>query len=161
MDEKKGAVGKVDFTVNGIAFAGEGDPQWLSQQLDKILATAKEIAKVQPQVAPSAKTSGSGIMSDGETNLESPGTLASYIKSKAGDSNQVRRFLATADWLRCKGEGALTTAKVTKALADNHQKRVGNPADCLNQNVSKGHCEKSGSGFYITPDGFKELGYST
>jgi len=71
----------------------------------------------------------------------------------------VKRFLATADWIRLRGESELTTSKVSKALLDNHQKRLGNPADCLNQNVRKGHCEKKGDGFFITPEGFKELRY--
>jgi hypothetical protein len=84
-------------------------------------------------------------------------SLASYIKEKGGESNQVDRFLITADWLRRRGNSKLTTAAVSKALTDNHQKRLANPADCLNKNVSKGFCEKSDGGFYITPEGLKKL----
>ncbi len=53
--------------------------------------------------------------------------------------------MATADWLRLKGETNLKTALVGKALSDNHQKKLGNPADCLNKSVAKGHCEKKGA----------------
>jgi hypothetical protein len=42
-------------------------------------------------------------------------------------------------------------------LVDNQQKRLANPADCLNKNVSKGFCEKNDGGFYITPEGLKKL----
>jgi hypothetical protein len=85
-------------------------------------------------------------------------TLASYVRQKGGSENQVDRFLATADWLRQRGK-QLTTAAVTKALRDHHQKKLANPADCLNKNVSKGFCEKSGDGFFITPDGLQKLGH--
>lgn len=49
---------------------------------------------------------------------------------------------------------------VSKALKDNHQKRLGNAADNLNQNIAKGFCEKTDGGFYITPDGLKSLGHA-
>lgn len=91
---------------------------------------------------------------------KSTASLASHIKSKAAEKNQTLRFLATADWLRLRGMETLTTAAVAKALLDNHQSRLGNPADCLNKNVAKGCCEKVNGGFYITPEGLKELGHS-
>jgi uncharacterized protein with von Willebrand factor type A (vWA) domain len=53
----------------------------------------------------------------------------------------------------------LDTTAVAKALTDHQQKRLGNPADCLNQNVAKGFCEKKKDGsFFITPEGWKALG---
>src|SRR5207247_2607984 len=61
-------------------------------------------------------------------------SLASYLSAQQAGSNQVKRFLATADWLRRKGVSTLSTAAVSKALKDNHQARLGNPSDCLNQN---------------------------
>jgi len=65
--------------------------------------------------------------------------------------------LATAEWLHRKGHKNITTRDVAKALQDNHQKRLGNPADCLNKNVSKGHCEKIGKEFFVTDDGRETL----
>lgn len=155
------AEGKIEVTVAGIAFTGEGDQAWLGEQLNKILAAATELAKVQPVSATVGNERGARSGPPVIGGTESPATLASYIKAKSGESNQVKRFLATADWLRLRGDTDLSTAKVAKALSDNHQKRVGNPADCLNQNVRKGHCEKKGDGFFITPEGFKELGYQS
>jgi hypothetical protein len=52
----------------------------------------------------------------------------------------------------------LTTSAVAKALKENHQKRLANASDCLNQNTKKGFCEKSGKGFFITPEGLTHLG---
>jgi hypothetical protein len=86
------------------------------------------------------------------------GLLASFIKAAKGETKQVQRFLATAGWLFRRGETKLTTSAVSSALSENHQKRLGNPADCLNQNVSKGYCEKQGDGFFITPEGWRALG---
>jgi hypothetical protein len=85
-------------------------------------------------------------------------SLASYIKAKKGESNQNVRFLATAHWLSSRGTTPLTASAVGKALLDNHQKKIGNPADALNQNVGKGLAEKKGDGtFYITPEGLEAL----
>jgi len=152
--------GKMDINVNGIIFSGEGGQEWLAKQLEKILATAQEISKHSPVQTVS---SGAGKNSADIKPLGTPedvGTLASHIKLKGGESSQVKRFLAAADWLRRKGDKNLTTAKVSKALADSHQKRLSNAAECLNQNVSKGFCEKNGKEFYITPEGIRDLGYN-
>ena len=150
--------GKIQVTVGAVSFSGEGERDWLAEQLDKVLKAAPDLASAPPtlpagrsqQFTPASKPSGGAQVS---------GTLVSYIKAKGGESSQVKRFLATADWLRLRGESELTTGKISKALSDNHQKRLGNAADCLNQNVRKGHCEKQGEGFFITPDGLKALGY--
>jgi hypothetical protein len=85
-------------------------------------------------------------------------SLASYLKAKGGETKQVQRFLATAGWLSRRGEEKLTSPAVAKALAENHQKRLGNPADCLNKNCSKGLCEQQKDHFFITPEGWKALG---
>jgi hypothetical protein len=51
----------------------------------------------------------------------------------------------------------MKTGDVTKALKGAHQSRIGNPADCLNQNVQKGYCEKDGGEFFVTDDGKQSL----
>lgn len=150
-------MGKIDVTVGAVSFSGEGEPEWLSQELDKVLKAATDLPKVQPSGFNPEQTS--SILS-APSSGGSVGALVSHIKSYGGESNQTKRFLATADWLRLRGESQLATAKVSKALSDNHQKRLGNPADCLNLNVKKGFCEKQGDGFFITPDGLKDLGYT-
>jgi len=87
------------------------------------------------------------------------GSLSSLLKATGGDNNQMRRFLATAVWLRRRGhDGDLTSSIVAKTLQENHQKKLANPADCLNKNVSKGYCEKTKSGFFVTEEGKTSLG---
>lgn len=146
---------KIDIKIGAISFAGEGEQAWLAEQLEKVLRAAPEISRA-PVPVGRASTIGP---SSGETDGKFVAPLAAYIREKGGEDNQVDRFLITADWLRRRGEQKLTTSAVSKALRDNHQKRLANPADSLNKNVSKGYCEKDVNGFFITPDGLKKLGY--
>lgn len=152
---------KIEVNVGGLGFSAEGEQEWLAEQLDKILKAAPEVVGA-TQAAASSPGGQSGSANTGSAAASGSftETLASYIKAKKGDDNQVQRFLATADWLRRRGENPLTTRAVTSALKTNHQKKLVNPADCLNQNVAKGYCEKADGGFFITPDGLKALGHS-
>jgi hypothetical protein len=144
---------KIDVTVGAVRFSGEGEQAWLAEQLDKVLKAAPSI----PTVPGSSAAAGGREKTGHADGDQFTTTLASYIKEKGGETNQVDRFLITADWLRRRGTSKLTTATVTKALKDSHQKKLANPADCLNKNVSKGNCEKADGGFYITPDGLKKV----
>jgi len=149
---------KIEFALGALTFSGEGSETWLSQQLDKIIQAAPTLGQIKVASAPAdngkAEDGGEAAAEDFQESL------AAHIKAKGGDQKQVVRFLATADWLRRRGANHLTTALVAKALKDNHQARLGNPADCLGQNIQKGLCEKKNDGFFITPSGLKELGYS-
>lgn len=150
------AEGKIRFQFGRLTFSGEGSEQWVASQLAFLLSKIPELTSV-PELAEASET----------TNQEGGapqkpvqvGSLASHIKAKGGESNQAVRFLATADWLRLKGEANLKTGLVSKALQENHQKKLANPADCLNKNVAKGFCEKAGDAFYVTPEGLKALGH--
>lgn len=84
-------------------------------------------------------------------------TLAVFLKEKNATRNQVKKCLATAIWLEAKGKQRMTTSDVTKALKDSNQARLGNASDCLNQNVSKGYCEKDGKEFFVTDEGKSSL----
>jgi hypothetical protein len=143
--------GKVEIKIGNLSFTAEGDQEWLGEQLNKIMKAAAP-AITRESADPNH------VLNNPATSAGGVGSLASFIKSAKGESKQVQRFLATAGWLSRRGESKLTTSAVASALSDNHQKRLGNPADCLNQNVSKGYCEKQGDGFFITPEGWKALG---
>lgn len=149
---------KIEVSLGPLSFSGEGDQVWLAEQLQKVLEAAPAVLGAQP---PAAAAVGAQVQNAATATADATFTtsLSTYIKEKGGESNQVDRFLITADWLRRRGAAKLETAAVSKALTDNHQKRLANPADCLNKNVSKGFCEKSGGGFYITPEGLKKLGH--
>jgi hypothetical protein len=151
--------GKITFSLGALSFSGEGEEKWLAEQLQSII---KAVPTLGAAAATAAKADGAGGDASGGngTGGKDPGTLLSRIKAYSAESNQNKRFLAAAYWLMLKGEKELSTAKVTKALADNHQKRLGNPAQCLNSNVSSGYCEKKGKAFYITPDGLAALGHA-
>jgi hypothetical protein len=43
-------------------------------------------------------------------------------------------------------------------LKNAHQTKLTNPANSLNQNVSKGHAEKDGGSFFVTDPGRTSLG---
>lgn len=145
-------VAKIQISVGAIAFSGEGTEDWLEKQLDKLLASAPTLASIHPST--------DAASANGETTevAKDVGTLASFLQKKNATLSQVKRFLATAEWLHKKGRHRLQTKDITAALSKANQKRLGNPADCLNKNVAKGHCEKEGSDFYVTPDGRTSLG---
>lgn len=147
---------KIEITVGAVSFSGEGDHAWLAEQLDKVLKAAPELSRATSSAPPPTGGQPATAAEIAQFNT----SLSAYIKEKGGESNQVDRFLITADWLRRRGTTSLATAVVSKALTDNHQKKLANPADCLNKNVSKGFCEKTDGGFYITPEGLKKLGHT-
>jgi hypothetical protein len=108
---------------------------------------------------PAGEGTPAGGTSSEKTREATGDTLAAYLKAKGGENKQVQRFLATAGWLYRRNEKELSPTAVAKALSRNHQKGLANAADCLNQNVGKGYCEKTeGNKFFITHDGWKQLG---
>jgi hypothetical protein len=147
------AQAKIDVKFGNISFSGEGDSAWLESQLDKLLASAFNGTE---DAAP--ENHHDGAKKAPKIGGSAAGSLASFLKAKKATGNQVRKFLATACWLMLKGEDNLTTALVTKTLTESRQSKLTNPADCLNQNVRKGHCEKKGkNGFFVTDEGTSSL----
>jgi hypothetical protein len=147
-------LGKIEIKIGNLSFAAEGDQGWLSEQLSKVIhAASPAIARGESNDTPATAKAGPAA-----SPASTVGSLAAYLKATGGESKQVQRFLATAGWLFLRGTTNLTTAVVAAALAEHHQKRLGNPADCLNQNVSKGYCEKQKDSFFITPEGWSALG---
>ncbi len=149
---------KIEVVVGPVSFTGEGDQVWLAEQLEKVLKAAPGVLGAHPVSSP-APGAPATAQAQQTPAVAFTTSLATYIKEKGAESSQVDRFLVVADWLRRRGNANLTTAVVSKALLDNHQKRLANPADTLNQNVSKGLCEKNSGGFFITPEGLKKLGH--
>ena len=142
----------VSFKIGQLEFAAEGDEAWVSEKLEFILnQSASAAAAATPAAEHSATSPNPGAGGP-------VASLASHIKKHGGSGNQVERFLATAHWLSLKGQKSLTTSDVSKALKDNHQSKLSNPSDCLNQNIGKGFCEKDGKSFYITPEGLEHIG---
>jgi hypothetical protein len=127
--------------------------QALSEQLDKIISNAANLAATAPVPTPS--TGGASLPAAAATTAQT--TLAAFLVKRSPGKSQVRKFLATAAWLSGNGKNKITTSEVSQSLSTNHQGKLSNPSDCLNKNVAKGHCVKEGKEFYITPDGHKSL----
>lgn len=146
---------KIQFKLGSIEFSGEGEKDWISQQLDKILQQAPQLLTIAP--SPTVATANAPIAAGHNPMSADPAIaqqpLAVFLKSKNAASTQVKKFLTTAVWLEAKGKSRMTTTDVTKALKDSNQTRLGNASDCLSQNISKGHCEKDGNQFFVTEDG--------
>lgn len=146
---------KIELVAAGLQLSIEGDEAWVAKQFDAAAAKLPDLAALAASIPkPTTETNDANGGENGPVS-----SLASHIKEHGGEKSQPRRFLATADWLRRKGEKGLKTAKVSAALKENQQKKLANPAQCLNDNVSQGFCEKDSQGFFITPEGLKELGY--
>src|SRR5579872_3175755 len=141
--------GKVEIKIGNLSFSAEGSQTWLAEQLEKIIGAAANISSVSAGAGQSSEPN--AVSASGPTPTAD--SLSSYLKAKGGDSKQVIRFLATANWLRRRGTKELSASTVAKALTEHHQKKLANPADCLNKNVAKGYCEKTGSTFFITSEG--------
>lgn len=146
----------IEISLGALRFSAEGEETWLTEQLQFAMGQFEHLAKLAaPMNSANANDGGTGAAA----NEKPVGSLASHIKEKGGESNQNQRFLAAADWLRRKGQTQLKTSLVSSTLKENQQKKLSNPSEALNQNVSKGFCEKAGSNFFITPEGLKHLGY--
>lgn len=155
------AEAKIEIKIGEICFSGEGDSAWLSDQLDKILDRAEELAALAPGLNgadQAAAPSGSHEPADlsGHNEIAAK-PLAVWLREKNAETSQPIKFLATAIWLEAKGQNRLRTKDITSALSNANQKRLSNAADCLIKNVKKGFCEKEGSQFYVTEEGKRSL----
>jgi len=145
---------RIEVEVGQFRFSGEGEQQWLAQQMDKILKSAEELTKLAPLVPPLSSSNGERNSNDDLPSTNQ--TLPQFLK-KASATTQVDKFLATAEWLYRKGNRHIKPLDVTKALKDAHQNKLTNPSQCLAENVNKGYCEKDGKSFYVTDEGRKHL----
>jgi hypothetical protein len=144
---------KIKIKVGPTEVEYEGADGYLNKNLPDLLT---KLAQLSAQIGDDPAAGGdkkTAARTSGE-----PGPLATFLQAHNASKAQNMRFLATAEWLHRKGSKMLKTSDVSKALVEAHQSRLGNPADSLNKNVSKGYCEKSGSGFYVTEEGRSHLG---
>ncbi len=142
---------KISFKFGVLEFSGEGSEIWLEKQLDKLLKQPINFLS-----APLSKES-SGFSPQTKSTSS---TLVAFLTEKDAKSNQNKKFLATATYLQIKGKKPLKVGDIAKALKDSNQGRLGNPSDTLSQNISKGFCERDGEGFFVTEEGYRELGVS-
>jgi hypothetical protein len=153
---------KIEIQIGEIKFSGEGDKDWLAEQLDKIIDKAEDLIELAPPPAPiqtappAAQYQAADLSGASEVAKQS---LATFLKSKNATVAQVDKFLATAVWVEAKEKkNRIQTSDVSKALKNASQTKLNNPADTLNQNVSKGYCEKDGKDFFVTQEGKDKIG---
>lgn len=140
---------KIRARVGDVEIEYEGPESFLDKKLPDLISRLSKLAEAPATPKPKQQKSAAS----GEV-----GSLASFLQQHAAGTNQVKKFLATALWIEAKrGTSKLKTADVAQALRDSHQSRLGNPSDCLNHNVKKGHCEKDGADFFVTEEGRKSL----
>jgi hypothetical protein len=144
---------KIDFTIGGISFSGEGEESWLANQLDKIIDKAPSLIKIAP-VSSATKEEQEGTSAPTEDSAAiAKLTLPNFLRQKNATSSQKQRFLATAVWLHAKGNPRLATGDIVKATRDSNQSRFGNPSDVLSKLIADGSCEKDGKQFFVTEHG--------
>jgi len=123
---------KIEIKIGIIEFSGEGEPKWLSEQLDKILEKTPELL-----------------------NLEIPNNSNSNLKEKSPSSKSAI-FLATSIWIHDNLEKSRIQQKdINIELKKSSQTPIPNLAQELRRNVKKGYIVKDGSNFYVTPEGRK------
>jgi hypothetical protein len=148
---------KIEMKVGSIAFSGEGDGDWLSKQLDKVLAKIPELAAVAP-ADPGNDNAGTNPSAGAASHIRQSGTLAAFLKTANANESQPRKFLATAVWLHdSEQKNRISTTDVTGALSQHNQGKLGNASDCLIKNAGKGFCVREGKQFYVTNEGRESL----
>lgn len=148
---------KIEIKIGEIKFSGEGEPAWLSEQLDKILGKAEDlIALAPPKITQNTSMHQEADLA-GRNEISSK-PLATWLREKNAETSQTVKFLATSVWLEAKGQNRLQTKDITAALSNANQRRLGNASDSLSKNITKGFCEKEGNQFYVTEEGKRSLG---
>ena len=142
---------KIRIKIGGCEIEYEGTEAFLDEKIYELINKVSAIATKIPEEGDDSESSGD---EKGEKRLP----LAMFLKEKNVGRSQIKRFLATAEWLHKGSQKIIQTSDVTSAIKENQQSRLGNPSDCLNKNVSKGHCEKYENGFRVTEEGRKALG---
>lgn len=146
---------RIEIKVGAVSFVGEGTESWLSAQLEKVIKHLPELVSVAPATE---NTDTGGDQSSSPAKKGSKVTLAAFLSTGDRKKSQARKFLSTAAWLHDSGKDRLATRDVSEALSKNNQGKLTNPAQCLNDNVGQGYCEKDGGQFYVTEEGRKAIG---
>lgn len=153
---------RIEFKIGNIEFVGEGEQDWVTEQLDKVLKRIPELANESEKSVPKANTTqviSTKPAQQSRQNLEqlAKENLSTFLRKRDAIDKQRRRFLGTAVWLQLRGQQLIKTKEVTDALRAARQVKITNPSHQLNQNISQGYCQKEGQGFYVTPQGVENI----
>ena len=146
--------GKIEISIGDLSFVGEGEQNWVAEQLDKILGKTPDLTKIAPKRKKVSKSDpATGHPVEGDDAAIAQKTLPAFLAGTKAKSNQVIKFLATSVWLHAKGSNRLKTSDVISGLRNANQTRLANASNCLSSNIKKGFIEKTGSEFFVTDDG--------
>lgn len=159
---------KIEIKLGAIEFSGEGEQEWVTEQLDKILDLVPDLKKkieksiATPSIAEPAKVAQNfapptDLFSSPKQEGMIRGNLSTFLRQKDAVDKQRRRFLGTAVWLQLNGKESIKTKEVTDALRAARQIKITNPSHQLNQNIAQGFCQKEGTRFYVTPQGIENI----
>lgn len=152
---------KIEIKIGIIEFSGEGDQEWLAEQLDKIIEKAPEfinsgVALAQPTPELKNETLKDNQVKAASSNVQKK-PLASFIKDKS-PKTQPQLFLVTSIWIHDNlGSKRIQQQDINTQLKESNQKPIGKPSQELGRNVKAGFIVKDGSQFYVTPDGRKQF----
>jgi hypothetical protein len=171
---------KIDFSFDNLHFSCEGDKDWVESQFKQLLGRISGLNKPDSVF----KSEGSKPSVGKDTNVDVLNTevkekgkrgrkpkvvtqtqvdepagdpLYMFLKEKAADKNQVKKFLATAVFLHSQGEEKFSTSVISKALKVSHIEKLLNASDCLNKNEKKGFCIKDDKEFILTELGIRSI----
>lgn len=154
---------KIEFRLGNIHFVGEGDKEWVTKQLDKIISKAPSLLNSERDLEEKYSAPAKHVLTHSarETkanksevvavrNSGSAKDLTQFIQANKAGANQRLKFLATAIWLNKNGKSNLVTRDVTNALKASRVPALINPSQYLTQNVKQGYLKKSGNHFLLT-----------
>jgi hypothetical protein len=147
---------KIEVKVGAVSFTAEGAEGWLTAQLGNFMQQLPQLLTGAPSGDPAGgpTKAAQSIVPNGSGRA----ALATFLNLNDRRKNQTRKFLATAAWLHQGGKNRLSTRDVSEALSKNNQGKLSNAAQCLNDNVAQGLCEKDGGQFYVMDEGLKVVG---
>ena len=163
---------RLEFKIGNLEFVGEGEQDWVTEQLDKMLERLPDLVNQSKKSTPlttidAPSPSVSIAPSKQPTDLFSTTApspqraivenLSTFLRKKDAVDKQRRKFLGTAVWLQENGKERIKTKEVTDALRAARQVKITNPSHQLNQNITQGFCQKEGNGFYVTPQGVENI----
>lgn len=150
---------KIQIKIGIVEFLGEGNPDWVAAQLDKILAKVPELLKIElANPSNNKKNADSPTSGVSEGNNEKPNNLSKFLRDKSVGDNQTKKFLVTGAFLQLNGKDRISTSEVSEALKSANQAKLTNASLCLANNNTKGFVQRDGKLFYVTPEGFNEIG---
>jgi len=158
---------RIEIKIGSIEFISEGEQDWVTEQLDKILEKAENleskikettiVATPKEIIEPTIAEHPTDLFSAPKPKRAIPENLSTFLRKKDAVDKQRRKFLGAAVWMQLNGQQMIKTKEVTDALRAARQVKITNPSHQLNQNIAQGFCQKEGRGFYVTPQGVENI----